>query len=513
MNQLSQDRHTRFASNILDYGAVGDGQALDTPAIQSAIIACQEAGGGTVHVPAGNYVTGSLFMRSHVTLHLDAGATLLASEDPAHYPIMDGRWEGADRKTYAPLISGSDLDNIAIVGRGKIDGRGSVWWKLHKDKKLGYPRPRLISFSNCTNVLIEGITATNSPAWTINPIHCENVMVDKVTILNPADSPNTDGINPDSCRYVRISNCYVSVGDDCITIKSGKEENGRVHLAPCENITITNCTMAHGHGGVVIGSEMSGDVRNVVISNCIFTGTDRGIRFKSRRGRGGIVEDIRVTNIIMTDVLCPFTMNLYYACGAWGDETVADKQPHPVTDGTPRFRRIHLSNITAREVRYAAAFLYGLPEMPIEDISLSDISISLSPDAEAGYPEMADDMEQMQRAGFFVRNARKLRLHNVEVTGQLGPALTLIDAADVDLSACTTHTPCVDAQADCSAVVLMKNVEGAFVHGCQAHAGTQVFAQIEGEHSKEIVLDSNYLARAQQPVCLAGGAGPEAVSA
>jgi hypothetical protein len=271
--------------------------------------------------------------------------------------------------------------------------------------------------------------------------------------------------------------------------------------------------MAHGHGGVVIGSEMSGDVRNVVISNCVFTGTDRGIRFKSRRGRGGIVEDIRVTNIIMTDVLCPFTMNLYYACGAWGDETVADKQPHPVTDGTPRFRRIHLSNITAREVRYAAAFLYGLPEMPIEDISLSDISISLSPDAEAGYPEMADDMEQMQRAGFFVRNARKLRLHDVEVTGQLGPALMLADSTDVDIRAFTTHTPCADAAlgtrapstagAVSSAVIRLSNVDGAFVHGCQASAGTEVFLQTEGETTQGIVLSGNDLSRARRPIALA----------
>jgi polygalacturonase len=507
MNQLSEDRPTRFGFNILDYGAVGDGQALNTSAIQSAIAACQEAGGGTVYVPAGNYVTGPLSMCSNVTLHLDAGATLLGSQNLADYPVVDGRWQGADQKTYASLIAGSDLDNIAIVGRGTIDGRGNIWWRLHKEKKLAYPRPRLISFSNCSNVLIEGITAINSPAWTINPIHCENVTVDKVTILNPDDSPNTDGINPDSCRYVRISDCYVSVGDDCVTIKSGTEENSRLHLAPCENITITNCTMAHGHGGVVIGSEMSGDVRNIVISNCVFTGTDRGIRFKSRRGRGGIVEDIRVTNIIMADVLCPFTMNLYYACGVWGDETVADKQPHPATDGTPRFRRIHLSHITAREVKYAAAFLYGLPEMPIEDISLSNISISLSPNAEAGYPEMADNMEPMQRAGFFVRNARKLRLHDVEVTNQLGPALMLADSTDVDIRACTTHTPCPDTP-----VIRISNVGGMFVHGCQASAETGLFLQVEGNATQGIALSGNNLSRARRPFTLAKDVHADAVA-
>lgn len=487
----SQDHSCFF--NVLDYGAVRDGQTLDTPAIQSAIEACCQAGGGTVYFPAGHYVTGSLFLRSNVTLHLDAGATLLGSENLADYPVMDGRWEGADQKTYAPLIAGSDLDNIAIIGRGTIDGRGSMWWKLHKENKLAYPRPRLISFTNCNNVLIESITATNSPAWTIHPIHCENVTVDKVTVINPADSPNTDGINPDSCRYVRISNCYVSVGDDCVTLKSGQESNGRDRLAPCENIAITNCTMAHGHGGIVIGSEMSGDVRRVVISNCVFTGTDRGIRLKSRRGRGGVVEDIRVTNVIMENVLCPLTMNLYYACGAWGDQMVADKQSRPVTDGTPRFRRIHLSHITAREVKYAAGFLFGLAEMPLQDVCLSDVSIAMSPDAEAGYPEMADDMELMQRAGLFVRNARGLKLHNVEVTGQLGPALMLNDSSDVDISASTTHTPYPDAP-----VIRMSNVDGAFVHGCQASAETGVFLHLQGENTKGIVFSGNHLARARQ---------------
>jgi len=225
VNQQAQCACAIF--NVRDYGVIGNGQTLDTPAIQAAIEACSQAGGGTVYVPAGNYVTGSIFLRSHVTLHLDAGATLWGSKDPADYPVMDGRWEGADQKTYAPLIAGSNLDNIAVIGRGTIDGRGACWWKMHEEKKLAYPRPRLISFTNCTNILIEDILLTNSPSWTVNPVHCENVNVNKVTIINPADSPNTDGINPDSCRYVRISNCYVSVGDDCITIKSGNDDGSR----------------------------------------------------------------------------------------------------------------------------------------------------------------------------------------------------------------------------------------------------------------------------------------------
>jgi hypothetical protein len=232
-----------------------------------------------------------------------------------------------------------------------------------------------------------------------------------------------------------------------------------------------------------------------VIANCVFVGTDRGIRLKSRRGRGGVVEDVRVTNVVMTDVLCPFTMNLYYGPGAWGDPTVADKRPHPVSDVTPRFRRIHLSHLTAREVRVAAAFLYGLAEMPVEDVTLSDVAIAMAASVEPSYADMADDLEPMQRAGIFARNARGLRLHNVDVSGQLGPALSLADSADIEISAGITRTPSVGAP-----VVLLRNVDGAFVHGCRAGAETDVFLQVEGERSHAIVLAGNDLSRAGQPL-------------
>ena len=408
--------------NVRDYGATGDGATLDTRGIQSAIDAAAQTGGGTVFVPAGKYFTGSIFLRDNITLFLDAGAILLGSENPADYPIVTMRWEGVTRETHASLIAGDGLHHIALTGRGTIDGRGAIWWQKHRAKTLDAPRPRLISFANSNNVLIEGVTLTNSPAWTINPVRCENVTVDKVTIVNPPDSPNTDGINPDSCCNVHISNCHVDVGDDCVTIKSGVEAEKLELRAPCENITVTNCTMVHGHGGVVIGSETSGDVRNVVISNCVFVGTDRGIRIKSRRGRGGLIEDIRVTNVVMRDVLCPFTMNLYYHVNARGDKTVSDKQPRPVNDGTPRIRHVHLSHITARGAKIAAGFVYGLPEMPIEDLTLDDISITMDRMAEAGYADMADDIPQMQAVGLFVRNVRGLRLRDVEITNQIGEA-------------------------------------------------------------------------------------------
>jgi polygalacturonase len=413
--------------SISDFGAVGDGQTVNTTAFHAAIEACSRNGGGTVLVPPGRYVTGSLFLRDNITLHLEAGAVLLGSEDPADYPILTTRWEGSEQPTYAPLITGHGLHNIAVVGRGTVDGRGEVWWQKHRDKTLDYPRPRLISFDECTNVLVEGITCMNSPAWTITPLRCEYVTVDKVTILNPWGSPNTDGINPDSCRNVHISNCHIDAGDDCVTIKSGTEAAGWANLSPCEHITITNCTMAHGHGGVVIGSEMSGDVRNVAISNCVFVGTERGIRIKSRRGRGGVVEDIRVTNVIMDGVRCPFIMNLFYDYGVTDPELAFDKNARPVNEGTPCFRRIGFSHITARNAQYAAAFLVGLPEMPIQNVWFEDVAVSLAADAPSGYPDMAPGFGPYQRTGFFAQHVRGLRLERVDITGQVGEALLLDD--------------------------------------------------------------------------------------
>lgn len=497
------ERNGHFAANVRDWGARGDGCALETRALQAALDACSAAGGGTVLVPAGCYVTGALALHSHVTLFLDAGAVLFGSEDPADYPVIPGRWEGIEQPAHAPLIGGRELHNVAVAGRGTIDGRGANWWQAFQAGTLRHPRPRLIAFEHCTNVLVEGVTAINSPAWTIHPVHCDNVTVTRVTVVNPPDSPNTDGINPDSCRSVRISDCYVSAGDDCIAIKSGALPE---RPAPCRDIAITNCTLARGHGGIVIGSETGGGVSNVVISNCIFAGTDRGIRLKSRRGRGGVVEDIRISNVVMSGVLCPLAVNLHYACGAWGDPVVADRRPRPVDAGTPRFRRIHLSHVTAREVGVAAGFLRGLAEMPLEDVALDDVTISMASAAAPGYPEMADGLEPMQRGGFFAGNVRGLRLHRVEVTGQDGPALCVADAAGLEISASTFAAPSNGAPA-----MQLRDVTGAFVIGCRAAPGTEVFLQVEGERTSEVVLNGNYLAWARRPLVLSGGARAEAV--
>ncbi|MEK5477291.1 glycoside hydrolase family 28 protein [Paenibacillus sp. FSL R5-0407] len=426
--------------DITDYGAVGDGQTLSTAAIQSAIDAAGAAGGGTVFVPAGTYVTGAIFMKSYIELNLSPGAVLSFSTNPEHYPVVTSRWEGVLQQVHASCVFGQDLENIAITGSGKLDGNGQPWWdkKRNTPEELEYPRPKLISFDGCRRVTLRDLNLVNSPSWTVNPIRCHDVTIDNLSIWNPADSPNTDGIDPESCRNVRISNCHIDVGDDCIAIKAGTEDTAE--RISCENITIANCTMVHGHGGVVLGSEMSGDIRNVTITGCVFQHTDRGIRLKSRRGRGGIVEDIRISNIVMDDVLCPFILNLYYFCGPRGkDKYVWDKNPYPVTEETPRFRRIHFANITARRVHAAAGFLYGLAEQYISEITFDHIDISMAENAIPGVPAMMTGIREMNNRGFFLGNVRDIRFHHVTIEKHEGPAIHVENGERVVVEHCESR--------------------------------------------------------------------------
>lgn len=426
--------------NIADYGALRDSQVPATAAIADAIEAADKAGGGTVYIPAGTFVTGAVRLRSNVQLHLDPGAVLSFSTAPEDYPAVESRWEGVKQEVHAPCIYGAGLVNVSITGSGTINGNGAPWWEKHRNHpgELDYPRPRLIGLDSCSRVTIRDVTLINSPSWTVNPIGCRNVLIDNLSILNPADSPNTDGINPESCSDVRISNCHIDVGDDCIAIKAGTEDTQE--RIPCENITITNCVMVHGHGAVVLGSEMSGDIRNVTISNCVFKQTDRGIRMKSRRGRGGIIEDIRVSNIVMEDVICPFTLNLYYFCGPRGKEKyVWDKNPYPVTGETPHFRRIHYANITARNVHAAAGFLYGLAEQYVSEITFTNIDISMAKHAVPGHPDMMTGIEYMQRRGFYLGNVRDVQFQQVSIENHEGPAFYIENGEDVEFMNCRSR--------------------------------------------------------------------------
>ncbi|MFP3126101.1 glycoside hydrolase family 28 protein [Ectobacillus funiculus] len=438
--------------NIRDFDAISDGTSVNTQAIAKAIEACSEAGGGTIYVPAGTFLTGAVILKSNVNLYLDAGATLLFSNDVNEYPVVESRWEGVKREVYASCIYAEHAENVSVTGRGTLDGNGQFWWDIFHRKENEYPRPKLVSFDHCQHVLISGVKMINSPSWTVNPICCEDVTVHNISIVNPDNSPNTDGIDPESCRNVRISDCHIDVGDDCIAIKAGTEDTAE--RVPCENITITNCTMIHGHGAVVLGSEMSGDIRNVTVSNCVFEGTDRGIRLKSRRGRGGVVEDVRVNNIVMNGVICPFIANLYYFCGPRGkDKYVWDKNPYPITEETPAFRRIHFSNITAREVSAAAGFLYGLAEMYVEDITFDQVSVAMAENAEPGMPAMMAELEPMKQRGFFCSNVRDIRFNQVTVSNHEGPAFYVENGEDIEVTGCRTKHPLTN-----DPMVVLKNV-------------------------------------------------------
>ncbi|MBO9593179.1 MAG: glycoside hydrolase family 28 protein [Niabella sp.] len=472
--------------DVTKFGAKKDSSAKATAAIARAIKAAATAGGGTVYFPAGKYLTGPIHLKSNITILIDAGAELHFSDDFDDYlPMVESRYEGVDVMSFSPLFYANGVEHIAITGRGTIYGHGKKWWdfvegykegqprskwqlefdRLNKNillpddprqMKRGFLRPPFIQFMHSKNIFIQGITIRNSPFWTINPQFCDNVTVHAVTIINPGQqAPNTDGINPESCSNVHISDCHISVGDDCITIKSGKDAPGRAKARPAENYTITNCTMLSGHGGVVIGSEMSGGVKKIVISNCIFDGTDRGIRIKTTRGRGGVVEDISVSNIVMKNIKeQAIVLDMEYA-----------KVPEePVSERTPRFRNIRLSNITAytRE----ALYINGLKEMPVSEVSLNDVVFEAE-------------------RGISLKNAKDISLNNVRVHTQLGPALK----ADV-----TERLSVVNFEARLPAaapMIWLNDVKGARIQDCWPFAKAAPFMRITGLATEEIVVKNN----------------------
>ena len=304
-----------------------------------------------------------------------------------------------------------------LTGSGVLDGCGAPWWAAQRARTLANGRPYLLHFENVTHLRVCGVQLRNSPAWTVHPLNCVDVLIEDVSICNPYNSPNTDGINPESCRDVRILNCRVDVGDDCITLKSGTEETPSP--APCENIVIANCLLVHGHGGIVIGSEMSGGVRNVTVTNCVFTGTDRGLRVKTRRRRGGCVENLRLSNLVMERVFCPFVFNMYYSCGtAEKDRWVWEKTPYPVDGGTPAFRNIRINGVTVVGATASAGFFYGLAESPIDGLSLTDCHIEMARGAAPEKPAMMGNLEPMsarvlpaqrEKRGISQRDAKKCR--------------------------------------------------------------------------------------------------------
>ena len=430
--KIAEPKFKRDTFRIEKFGAIADGLTLNTVSINKAIAACSAKGGGVVLVSGGVWLTGPVEMKSNVNLHITRDAILLFSDDFDQYPLVEGTYEGRTAARNQSPIYGNNLENIAITGRGVVDGNGDVWravgkdrltereWKAKKasggmvsaDDRMWYPsaksklawdtkrgtailpgqtlkdfedikdylRPNLLVFNNCKKVLLEEVTFQNSPAWCLHPVLCEDLTIRNVFAKNPDYAQNGDGLDVESCKNVLIEGCTFDVGDDGICIKSGKDEEGRKRGRPTENVIIRNNVVYKAHGGFVIGSEMSGGARNIFVYDCSFMGTDIGLRFKTARGRGGVVENIFVKNIRMKDIEGDAILwdMYYFTKPPKAGEAV---EVPAVTDGTPRFRNFQISDIVCNGAK-RGIFIRGLPEMKVKDIELSNIVLKTDKGAE-----------------------------------------------------------------------------------------------------------------------------------
>ena len=391
--------------DVRQYGAAGDGKTFDTEAIQKAINECGDAGGGIVLLTEGTYLSKPINLKSNATLQLNEGAILKATTNHADLMKTPGDWLTAKGSgDFVPFIGGKDLINITITGKGTIDGSGQVWWgpaEEARQKKSGYtlPRPNLIILTRCKNVKITGVTIQNAPKFHLVPTDCEDVVIDGVTFNAPERAPNTDAVDPSVSRRILITRCVIDVGDDNVAIKSGRKMDGREYA--CEDITVTDCVIRHGHG-VSIGSETVGGVRGLTVQRCTFEDTDNGIRIKSYRGRGGLVENITCSDITMKNVKVPISISGYYP------KIPTEDAAQPITPETPIYRNIRITNLTATSPR-SAGFIVGLPEAYVSDVVLENVHITA--------PE-----------GLLVRNAKGVKLKDVKIETQQGPPLIMENA-------------------------------------------------------------------------------------
>ncbi|SDK63657.1 DNA sulfur modification protein DndE [Catalinimonas alkaloidigena] len=465
--------------DIRQYGAKPDGVTLNTDAINQAIAACSENGGGVVHIPAGLWLTGPLALKSHVNLYAAEGALVQFSDDPADYPLIETNWEGMDAIRNMSPIYGKGLEDVAVTGRGLFDGGGDAWRPVTKGKMTesqwtnlvasggvvneagdtwyrseqalraskttkpgviaaGYTlenaqevkdflRPNMVSLIECKRVLLEGVTFQNSPAWCLHPLLSEHVTLRGLTVRNPWYGKNGDGVDLESTRYVLVEDCTFDVGDDGICLKSGRDEEGRKRGIPTENVIIRNSTVFHAHGGFVVGSEMSGGVRNIYASNCTFVGTDIGIRFKTTRGRGGVVDQVYLTDINMADILGEAILfNMYYAAQdpvalVGENRALPDMKPEPVNDGTPQFKDIFMQNVFCRSAAKAIT-MRGLAEMNIRNVRLENAVLRADEGATIAETDgltlkNVQLVPLKEQTAFHIHNSRNLVLENVRVGG------------------------------------------------------------------------------------------------
>ncbi|MCM1165259.1 MAG: glycoside hydrolase family 28 protein [Lachnospiraceae bacterium] len=427
------------AVSVKDFGAVGDGEHDDTESIQTAVNCLPE--GGRLYFPEGTYSTAPINLKSHVTLDFAEGATLLGSTDVSRYPVIPGTvtdivtgeeihtgtWEGNAIPMHQALLFAEYACDISIVGKGTVDGnaQNSEWWVNVKERTTG--RPRLLFFNRCTGVTVHGITAQNAASWQLHPYFSQNLNFLDVSINAPKDSPNTDALDPEACDNVNIIGCKFSVGDDCIAIKSGKIELGRKFKQPADHHTIRNCIMQFGHGAITLGSEMAGGVKNLTVNRCIFAHTDRGLRIKTRRGRGkdAVIDGVLFENIKMDGVLTPIVINMWYNCCDPDrfSEYNTTREKLPVDDRTPYLGKFTFRDMDCENCHVAACYCDGLPEMPIEEVTVENIKFTYDPEAKAGYPSMKNNNVEMCRGGMYFDNVKKLIVRNVRVDGCDGEPL------------------------------------------------------------------------------------------
>ena len=466
MEQVQRPNIPDREVDIRDFGGIGDGVALNSAPFEKAIDALSKKGGGRVVVPTGVWLTGPITLKDNIELHIKPDAVLLFSTDRDLYPIVETVFEGLDTKRCISPINAVGAKNIAITGGGTIDGNGDSWRQVKKSKMapsqwkellksggftnekgdLWYPdsssfrgavvsdafnvpqgleteeewnsvktylRPVLVSFKDCENVLMEDCLFQNSPCWNIHPLMCKNVIINNVTVRNPWYSQNGDGLDVDSCENVLVVNSSFDVGDDAICIKSGKDEDGRRRARPCRNLIVDNCIVFHGHGGFVVGSEMSGGVQNIKVTNCRFLGTDVGLRFKSCRGRGGVVENIYIEDIVMMNIPTePLLFDLHYGGKSAVEAAEEGASPFdvayvPADETTPQFKDIFIKNVVCSGAARAMYF-NGIPEKNIENIVVENCEIVSDKGADLRYSNgvLLKDVKifQSQGAGYSVAN-------------------------------------------------------------------------------------------------------------